>query len=253
MFRNAITRLALPAIAIAALAVTGGPALAQHGGGHGGFGGGGFHAGGIHAGGIYHGGVGGYGYHPYSGYRAGYSNNHWDRGRSSYGFGYYPYAGYGAYPYYGSAYVPFGYGGGYYDDSGTSSYDSAYPPLSYDPAASPPVSSTGILDSNGLSPSVPTVPAEPPTGTAHLTVRLPETAELWFNGTEMTGSGAVREFNTPALVPGQTYSYEVRARWRDNGQDIDRTRTVRFTPGDSAEVLFPSGAEEKPSATVTSR
>ncbi len=62
---------------------------------------------------------------------------------------------------------------------------------------------------------------------AHLLVVVPENAELWFNGTKTSKTGAEREFVTPVLTPGKTYSYEVKARWTDNGKPVEQTRTVQ--------------------------
>ena len=241
MIRNALSHLALPVITLAALIFAAGPVLAQHGGGHGG---GGVHAGAFHTGGYpagsfhtgyYHGGVGGYGYQPYYGYRAEHPYYHGYYASPYYGFGYYPYSDFGYYPFDTQS---------YYYDTGSYPYYATSPLLSSEAATSTPISSTSTLNPSTPSQSLP----------VHITVRLPDNADLWVNGTKMTPTGAVREFVTPSLTPGQKYSYEIRARWTDNDRTTDREQTVVFAPGDNLEVLFPaSRVGETAKAMVTAR
>ena len=65
-------------------------------------------------------------------------------------------------------------------------------------------------------------------------------AEIWFDGTKMQQTGAVRQFVTPSLEPGKSYTYEVRARWTQNGQPMEETRTVQVRNGRQAFVDFNS-------------
>jgi uncharacterized protein (TIGR03000 family) len=73
---------------------------------------------------------------------------------------------------------------------------------------------------------------------AHIIVRAPAGAVLWFNGTKMTGDGEVRKFVSPALTPGQRYSYEVRAQWKQNGQMIAKTHELTVKAGAHIDVDF---------------
>jgi uncharacterized protein (TIGR03000 family) len=93
----------------------------------------------------------------------------------------------------------------------------------------------------GFPPPPPIADATPaPTTTednaAHLQVRVPAGADLWFEGVKMPQTGAVREFVSPTLTPGKGYSYEVRARWTEEGRVVDRTRKVRVRANQWAEV-----------------
>jgi len=83
-----------------------------------------------------------------------------------------------------------------------------------------------------------TAPAEPDTA-AHVTVKAPADAQLWFNGTLTTTTGTVRQFDSPPLAAGK-YTYDVRARWVDNGHEVTQTRHVEVTPGARVEVDFPA-------------
>ena len=52
---------------------------------------------------------------------------------------------------------------------------------------------------------------------------------------------------TPELASDKVYTYEVRAKWTQNGREFDQTRTVTVQPG--AQVVFaffPEGKEELP-------
>jgi uncharacterized protein (TIGR03000 family) len=73
---------------------------------------------------------------------------------------------------------------------------------------------------------------------AMIAVRVPENAELWFDGAKTAQTGQVRQFQTPALEPGQDYTYEVRARWTDNGRTVDRRRKVNIHAGDRLGINF---------------
>jgi uncharacterized protein (TIGR03000 family) len=77
--------------------------------------------------------------------------------------------------------------------------------------------------------------------TAHVTVRVPANATLWFNGSLTTSTGSVREFQSPSLSPGR-YTYAIRARWTENGRDITQTQQVAVSPGADMTVDFPTSS-----------
>jgi uncharacterized protein (TIGR03000 family) len=87
---------------------------------------------------------------------------------------------------------------------------------------------------------------------AHIQVKVPADAEVWFNGQKTTAKGPVREFRSPELDAGYEYSYEVRARWQEGGKERERTRKVSIYPGAHLTVEFPDKpaaggqAEDKP-------
>jgi len=68
-------------------------------------------------------------------------------------------------------------------------------------------------------------------------VPMPD-AELWFNGVKMHQTGQTRQFVTPELATGESYTYEVRARWRQNGKEFDQTHTVTVHGGGQVEHAF---------------
>ena len=86
-------------------------------------------------------------------------------------------------------------------------------------------------------------------GAARINVQVPATAELWVDGTKTTQRGERRQYISPPLNAGQEYSYEVRAAWTENGQAVDQTRKVRFQAGDSVTVNFTTSPPQGANAT----
>ena len=70
-------------------------------------------------------------------------------------------------------------------------------------------------------------------------MRLPENAELWVEGVKTRPSGAVRQFFSAPLQPGQEYTYKLRARWTDaSGKPVERTKNVDVRAGARIGVDF---------------
>jgi uncharacterized protein (TIGR03000 family) len=202
-----------------------GPAWAQHhgGGGHGG----GFHGGGGHTSGFHHGGFHGGGFH-HGGFHDHGFHDHGFHHRGFFFPGYYPgyYSGdYPSYSYYSDYdygnYSPYSYYPNY-DYGNYSSYGLGY--------GSP--SDLGSSHSNG------TVGSAPADSTAHLTLKVPANAEVWFEGAKTTSTGSVREYQSPPLSAGR-YTYHIRARWTENGRDITQTKNVTVSSGAHLTVEFP--------------
>jgi uncharacterized protein (TIGR03000 family) len=55
-------------------------------------------------------------------------------------------------------------------------------------------------------------------------------------------TGPSRQFQSPPLEPGRTYSYDVRATWRtEDGQEVARNRRLTVRAGDHLELDFNRG------------
>jgi len=249
MMRQWCSIARVAALATAALLFAAGPSLAQHGG-HGGGHAGGGHAGGGHAGGFSHGGVGGsfsHGGYSHGGVHDGFHHGGFDH-RGFYGFGLglglgYPWywGGYGYYPgyydswYYGDYGAP-AYAPGYYDYSAApDSYANAY---SYPAVQVPP-----------QNPSLATAPQNftPPNENAvYVRVKVPPDAEVWFEGEKTTQTGPVRFFESPSLTPGRKYVYHIKARWTENGRQVEQTRDVPVYAGDKFSVDFTKMEQNPP-------
>jgi uncharacterized protein (TIGR03000 family) len=83
-------------------------------------------------------------------------------------------------------------------------------------------------------------PATPPADNkAHIRVVVPEGAKVWFGTTATTQTGAVRYFESPPLADGKDFTYEVKARWRDqDGKEVTRTRQVDVRANAALTVDF---------------
>jgi uncharacterized protein (TIGR03000 family) len=69
-------------------------------------------------------------------------------------------------------------------------------------------------------------------------VHLPADAQLWFEGQKTSQSGDERSFQSPPIDQGQAYTYVIRARWTENGKDVEQTRKVHVKAGDRVKIDF---------------
>src|SRR3974390_738131 len=54
-----------------------------------------------------------------------------------------------------------------------------------------------------------------------MVLKVPSTAEVWFKAARPAAQAkAVRRFVTPALEPGQDYTYDIRVRWLEGERPI---------------------------------
>jgi uncharacterized protein (TIGR03000 family) len=162
----------------------------------------------------------------FGGYRGGYGMGY--GGYGGYGMGYGGYGlGYGYSPYYGL--------GGYTGSSYGRPYGNPY-----DMAAAPYYSGQayGMYNPSNSYQSFYPSNLNGQQGGAGIRVRVPADAVVWFDGTKMKQTGAVREYQTPPLTPGKTFTYEVKASWTQDGEPMEQTRTVEVQAGRQATVDF---------------
>lgn len=235
--KKSIFSTAVFALAAVITVVDSGTVQAQ---GHGGGGG--------HLGGSY--GRGGYG--GYGGYGGGYG-----RGYGGYGYGRgYGYGGYGGWGW-GWGWGGFGWGLGLGLGMGFygSPYYDYYPPYPsygypYNPYYGlPPYPNYGTLPSPntgfaGANPSGIPIPAVAQTGgvtrnDVSLMIHTPTDATVWINGVKSTQTGASRDFTSAGLVPGRSYTYEVRAQWTvSEGKTMDVERHIVVQAGERRVIDF---------------
>ena len=155
----------------------------------------------------------GYGaYRPYYSAFRGYYHNYY---RNYFPY-YFPFAFGFYFPYYG--------GVGYYPsyDAGQGTYDGGYVP---------PVASDSQVP--------PSTDRPPPDDAAHLQLTVPENAEVIIDGNKTIQTGTVREFVSPTLKAGTTYSYRITVRYPDaTGKAVEDTRDIRFTANDWFAIDF---------------
>ena len=60
---------------------------------------------------------------------------------------------------------------------------------------------------------------------------MPADAEVWFDGEKTKQTGALRQFVSPPLAPGRSYSYAVRVRWTKDGQPVEEERRISVRAG----------------------
>jgi uncharacterized protein (TIGR03000 family) len=117
-----------------------------------------------------------------------------------------------------------------------------------------PVQQVGTMQPGQVNPQVqgyrsyyrvPTPDA--PANTVLLNVQVPTDAKIWIEGQETKQTGNSRQFVTPALTPGQQYTYTVKAEWTEGSQKISRTRRVPVQAGQGVNInlLQPTPDEMK--------
>ena len=143
---------------------------------------------------------------------------------------------------YGSGYYGGGYGSGYNQYGyGQYGYGSPYASGGY---GIDPSSYAGIQPSGQRSfyytpgQAGPSQASQNP-NVATLEVRVPDGAEIWIEGDKTSMTGTMRRFTSPALEPGKSYTYDVKAKWTDSsGKEVERTRTVKVAAGARVGVDF---------------
>lgn len=79
--------------------------------------------------------------------------------------------------------------------------------------------------------------------TALVEVRVPTVdAAVTVEGVLTTQQGAMRRFATPPLAPGESFVYEIQARWVGAEQVITRTQRVTVRAGQRVVVDFTAAA-----------
>jgi uncharacterized protein (TIGR03000 family) len=74
---------------------------------------------------------------------------------------------------------------------------------------------------------------------ANVEVRVPASAELWFEGQKTSQAGSTRLFSSPVLEPGKAFGYTIRAHWTSpTGQVVDETREIKVRAGRRTVVDF---------------
>jgi uncharacterized protein (TIGR03000 family) len=76
----------------------------------------------------------------------------------------------------------------------------------------------------------------------HIAIRAPRDAEVWFDGAKTKQTGGSRDFVSPPLASG-TYMYQIRTRWMEGGQTVDRTRRITVQAGDRLRLDFTNGSQ----------
>jgi uncharacterized protein (TIGR03000 family) len=163
-----------------------------------------------------------------------------NRGLSRGGYGAYGY-GYGAYGYGGYGYGGYGYGG--YGYGGYLS--GGFAPGGYDGAGGYSSNNINIYNVLPPQPYVPfpgnlAVPAPQPNdhpATARLTLQVPTGAEVTVNGKKVD-AGSKRIFESPDLQTGESFTFDVRVTWLEDGKAVKEARSLTMHPGDHQSLQY---------------
>jgi len=116
----------------------------------------------------------------------------------------------------------------------------AYSQLYYQtgPGGSPVPARAPGVETSTLTARANVVPASAP---ATIDIMVPSEAEIYIQGRKMDLTGSVRHFVTPFLNPGAVYSYDITAKWTENGREMTKTQRVLVKPGEAESVSFTEG------------
>jgi uncharacterized protein (TIGR03000 family) len=80
---------------------------------------------------------------------------------------------------------------------------------------------------------------------AQIVVAVPADAQVWIEGQPTKQTGTSRWFVSPVLNKGEEYQYRIRARWREDGKDVEQTQRLAVHAGDNVSVSFPTGGKKE--------
>jgi uncharacterized protein (TIGR03000 family) len=106
--------------------------------------------------------------------------------------------------------------------------------------AAPVVASPGILPRDTVMPlsyTGATDTLSTPASTS-ITLRVPESAEVWIQGKKMDEKGIERRFNLPSLDPRTTHDYDIRVEWTENGRKKSDTAHLNVRAGDQQSITY---------------
>jgi uncharacterized protein (TIGR03000 family) len=89
----------------------------------------------------------------------------------------------------------------------------------------------------------------PPDNRARIWLAVPADAEVWFDGEPTKQTGGLRQFVSPPLAPGRSYTYAVRVRWTKDGQPVEEERRISVRAGAWSRFDFTPSAGENDAAT----
>ncbi len=84
-----------------------------------------------------------------------------------------------------------------------------------------------------------------------LTIDVPQDARVYVNGTLTKTAGTHRQYACSGLLPGNSYTYQVRAIVTRNGKELSDTQVVRFRAGETRDLAFDLGG--RPPAVIAAR
>ena len=96
----------------------------------------------------------------------------------------------------------------------------------------------GIITFEDDPPPIQQQQATPKGDAAHVLIIVAEDAELWFDGTATSQKGRQRVFFSPPLTPGKDYTYEIKARWMQDGKVVEEVRSAQVQASAWQQIDF---------------
>jgi len=156
------------------------------------------------------------------------------RGGGSRGYSTPFYGGYNQ-PYYGGGYYqPYSYGGEYNRPYFRGYYDNSY--------YSGPTYQ--VIPETGYTQAAPTTTYQsfysgPPADKVRLHVIVPTPdSQLRIEGNATQQTGTERVFDSPSLEPGKTFTYTLKATWREGDREVNKEKQVKVMAGQESTVRF---------------
>jgi uncharacterized protein (TIGR03000 family) len=83
---------------------------------------------------------------------------------------------------------------------------------------------------------------------ATIDLHVPPSADIWIQGRRLDADGTHRHFVSPPLNPDLSYTLDIRAAWRENGEARSFTQQFSVRAGDHKDVdlLSPTDSTMRP-------
>lgn len=75
---------------------------------------------------------------------------------------------------------------------------------------------------------------------AYLEIQVPAEAEVWIDDTKTQQAGQARTFVTPPLASDKVFTYEIKAKWNEDGKAVEQSQIVMVQAGKRVQVSFPA-------------
>jgi uncharacterized protein (TIGR03000 family) len=86
-----------------------------------------------------------------------------------------------------------------------------------------------------------------PDDRAHIWLRVPDDAEVWFDDAKTKQTGPLRYFFSPPLAAGKSYSYQVQVRWKKDGKPVERKQRIDVHAGQALRLDLTNGFQSQAS------
>ncbi len=87
-------------------------------------------------------------------------------------------------------------------------------------------------------PTPPEQPVPPPELRAQLTLHVPPGSSVWLAGKEVDAAVSPLVLQSPVLNEGQSYTFDVKVKWREGRKTEERSRVVTVEAGDTKSLTY---------------